>query len=174
MDTSSQPQKDPKHLASLAVALLQSDSHDRLLAISSPHIKDKYLLTNKIDTLFQWKYSPMNYHSIDLSSPIVKYRVLDSETTHCMVKFGQVCVILFYVKNDNWAYHDIYEHDDESEWQATLQAAKRAYARDDVMDQDDDDEYWALYDQKQAATSNKRPNEHLDQEMSDADYWNSY
>jgi hypothetical protein len=181
--------QDPLQIASLAIALLASQAYDTLLPYCSPPLKERHMLLNNIPALklYQWNADPeleIWLQNIDFSSRKCYYRVFDQETTHCRVVFrvfgqsGQLAVVLLYMNNHKWAYHDIkLLLDDQAlaDWSTTQQLAKQEFSLLKTTDcnmsiDDDESSYWNLYNREENENQ-KRPLEEVDESV---DYWDRY
>jgi hypothetical protein len=180
--------QDPLQIASLAIGLLASQAYDTLLPYCSPALKERHMLLSNIPAikLYQWNPDPeleIWLQNVDFCNRKCYYRVFDQETTHCSVVFGvfgqsgQLVVVLLYMNDQKWAYHDTkIVHDDQEfvTWSSTQQLAKQEFSllKPDLNMSIDDDEssYWNLYNKEESETQ-KRPIEEVDESV---DYWDRY
>jgi hypothetical protein len=173
---------EPVEIASLAVALLCSQSFETLLHFCSPLLKDRVSMLN-LPLIQRYQWTPDSsidiwLQNVNLQQSKCYYKVLDPETLHCIVAFemyqfhGQIGVVLLYMNEQKWTFHDIKKiemSDQFEEWSCSHQLAKQHYSlQPEEMLVDDD--YWNLYN-TEGGESPKRPIEEVDDAV---DYWDRY
>jgi hypothetical protein len=181
--------RNPLQLSALSIALLQSESFDTLLAISSKPVHDRLICFDGVNIFIWSQFLDLNQliYNIDYKkTEIPYYKVLDDETIKCIVGFHTghqiIAVFLLYKENGIWNYHDIQSFDSLDcfkefcgNWFKSQMLAKIDFGEVEMKDEHDD--YWDSYmDEKVDVVQElKRPmEEDPDEVLDDVDYWDQY